>query len=294
MSIFIPDSQLETFLLEDAPYGDLTCQMLGLEHQPGLLSFHVRHAATVCGSEEAARLAEMGGARLEHFIPSGEQVEAGTCLLEVRGEASALHQVWRMAGNILEYLSGIATRTANMRKVAQTQNPHVTIAATRKIFPGTKRLVTKAVMAGGGQLHRLGLSETVLVFKNHLNFLPCPRDFASPDFVSLVTQWRAHAKEKKITIEVENIEQALALAHVGIDGLQLDKMPVDQLRELVVSVREINPEVKLIAAGGLNQNNIGAYAATGVDILVLSSVYFGPPADIGARMEPLESAGSRT
>jgi molybdenum transport protein len=285
MSIFVPDSQLETFLLEDAPYGDLTCQMLGLEHQPGLLSFHVRHAATVCGCEEAARLAEMGGARLEHFIPSGEQVEAGTCLLEIRGEASALHQIWRMAGNILEYLSGIATRTANMRKAAQAQNPEVTIAATRKIFPGTKRLVTKAVMAGGGQLHRLGLSETVLVFKNHLNFLP-----SHPDFTSLVKQWRAHAKEKKITIEVENIDQALTFARVGVDGLQLDKMPVEQLRELVAAVRAINPEVKLIAAGGLNQNNIGAYAATGVDILVLSSVYFGPPADIGARMEPLKTA----
>jgi molybdenum transport protein len=67
-------------------------------------------------------------------------------------------------------------------------------------------------------------------------------------------------------------------------------MPVEQLRELVAAVRAINPEVKLIAAGGLNQNNIGAYAATGVDILVLSSVYFGPPADIGARMEPLKTA----
>lgn len=281
MSIFVPDSQLEAFLLEDAPYGDLTCQVLGLQHQPGSLRFYIRHTATVCGTEEAARLVEMAGARVEMFIPSGEHVEAGACLLEASGEVSTLHQAWRMAGNLLEYLTGIATRTRRMCAVIHRVNPGVTLAATRKIFPGTKRLVTKAVLTGGGQLHRLGLSETLLVFKNHLNFLA-----ENGDLASMLATWRQQAKEKKITIEVENTTQAIHLAHAGVDALQLDKMPVEELAQLVQAVRQIDAEIILIAAGGINAENIGAYAATGVDVLVLSSVYFGPPADIGASIEP--------
>lgn len=281
MSIFVPDSQLEAFLLEDAPYGDLTCQVLGLERQPGSLKFHIRHAATVCGTEEAARLVQMAGARVEMFIPSGEEVEAGACLLEASGEVSTLHQSWRMAGNILEYLTGIATRTRRMCDVIHRVNPGATLAATRKIFPGTKRLVTKAVLTGGGQLHRLGLSETLLVFKNHLNFLAEKEDLAP-----ILATWRQHAREKRITIEVENAAQAMHLAHAGVDALQLDKMPVEELAQLVQAVRQIDTEIILIAAGGINAENVGAYAGTGVDILVLSSVYFGPPADIGTSIEP--------
>ena len=281
MSMFIPDSQLEAFLLEDAPYGDLTCQVLGLKQQPGSLKFYIRHAATVCGTEEAARLMQMAGAQVEMFIPSGKKVDAGACLLEATGPVAALHQSWRMAGNILEYLSGIATRTRRMCDAIHAVNPKATLAATRKIFPGTKRLVTKAVLTGGGQLHRLGLSETLLVFKNHLNFLDEKEDL--PRMLSI---WREHAREKKITIEVENAAHAMQLARAGVDALQLDKMPVDELTHLVQAVRAIDAKIILIAAGGINPSNVEAYAGTGADILVLSSVYFGPPADIGASIEP--------
>ncbi len=281
MSMFIPDSQLEAFLLEDAPYGDLTCQVLGLKQQPGNLKFHIRHAATVCGTEEAARLMQLAGAQVVSFIPSGKEVAAGACLLEATGSVSALHQSWRMGGNILEYLSGIATRTRRMCDAIHAVNPKATLAATRKIFPGTKRLVTKAVLSGGGQLHRLGLSETLLVFKNHINFLDEKEDLSR-----MLSTWREHAREKKITIEVENATQAIKLAHAGVDALQLDKMEVDELTRLVQAVRAIDAEIILIAAGGINPSNVETYAGTGVDILVLSSVYFGPPADIGASIEP--------
>ncbi|OPX86915.1 hypothetical protein [Pelotomaculum sp. PtaB.Bin117] len=94
-----------------------------------------------------------------------------TSIIEAEGDAENLHMSWRASMNILEYASGIATRTNKILTKARKVNPKIEILATRKIFPGTKELSVKAVIVGGGLPHRLGLSETVLVFKQHLNFI---------------------------------------------------------------------------------------------------------------------------
>ncbi|SDD68284.1 ModD protein [Desulfuromonas thiophila] len=278
---FVPQSVLEAFILEDAPYGDLTCQALGLEAQPGEMECSFRAATCVCGSEEAARLAELCGCRVTQLCPSGSLVAAGEPVLRLTGSVAALHRCWRMAGNLLEYLSGISSRTRQLVDSARQVNPQVLVTATRKIFPGTKALVTKAVLCGGGQLHRLGLSETVLVFDNHRHFLPPDQPLAA-----LVAQLRRSLPDKKITIEVKDSAEALELARLGVDAVQLDKIGVAELAELVRQVRAIHPATLLVAAGGIRQDNLVAYAATGVDILVTSSLYSGPPADLAVRLRP--------
>ena len=80
--------------------------------------------------------------------------------------------------NILEYSSGIATRTKKMVDKAKLVNPHVAVLATRKSFPGTKELSIKSIIAGGAFPHRLGLSETILIFKQHVAFLGNINDLA--------------------------------------------------------------------------------------------------------------------
>jgi molybdenum transport protein len=163
---------------------------------------------------------------------------------------------------------------------ARLVNPDVEIVATRKIFPGTKPVATKAVYAGGGLPHRLGLSESVLVFAQHVAFLGGEAELWKR--LSLI---KARAKEKKIGVEVIDEAGALRAARAGADIIQVDKLAPADLASLVKAVRAVAPQAAVAAAGGIDLDNAKAYAATGVDLLVTSAMYWGKPADIGATME---------
>jgi molybdenum transport protein len=189
---------------------------------------------------------------------------------------------WKVSLNILEYCSGIATRTRSLLETAREVAPGIPILTTRKSFPGTKELAIKAVIAGGGSPHRLGLSETILIFKQHTAFLSGAAELAVK-----LGEMRREVCEKKIIVEVETVDQALDLARGKVDGLQFDKLSPDQMQVAVEQIREINPRIVLLAAGGINENNVAAYAATGVDAIVTTCVYFGKPADIAVQMKPL-------
>ncbi len=275
----LPDSEIERFLEEDIPFGDLTTHLLGIGQLSGKISFTTRHDTTLCCTEEAARLLEKCGCRVTLQTASGTNLPANQEFLRAEGRAQALHAGWKVAVNLLEYGSGIATRTARIVTAARAINPCIAVLTTRKTFPGTKKIAIKAICSGGALPHRLGLSETVLVFKQHTAFLG-----GLEPFLRHIETLKGEALETRIIVEADSAEEALLIAQSGVDVVQVDKLPADQLKALVDQVRQINPAVKVSAAGGINEQNAAEYAATGVDILVLSSVYFGKPADIGARI----------
>jgi molybdenum transport protein len=99
-------------------------------------------------------------------------------------------------------------------------------------------------------------------------------------------QLSAQAPEKRIIVEAENADEALRIVQAGVDIVQIDNMSSQELSPLIRKIRHIAPTVKVSAAGGINEANVAEYAATGADIIVLSSVYFGKPADIGVRILP--------
>lgn len=280
-SCSLTDEELERLIREDVPYFDLTTQILGIGGRPGRITFGTRHETVVCGTEEAARLLEKRGAVVSAGVGSGTALPAGALVLQAEGEARVLHEVWKVAVNLLEYLSGIATRTRAMVEAARQVNPKVQVTTTRKVFPGTRSLAVKAVLAGGGVPHRLGLSETVLIFPQHRAFLG---GFAT--CIEQLDTLRCSCPEKKIAIEVETKNEAVAVAAAGFDIIQIDKMPVAELRETVAAVRAVGGGERLCiaAAGGITPANGVDYAATGVDILVTSALYAAPPADIAARI----------
>ncbi len=280
---YIPDSELDRFIEEDVPYGDLTTQLLGIGGRRGEIVYSTRHETTLCCTEEAARVLDKLGAATTMMVSSGTLVPADTAFLAAQGPADALHSGWKVALNLLEYASGVAGRTARIVKAARAANPDITVVTTRKSFPGTKRIVIKAVIAGGALPHRLGLSETILVFKQHTGFMG-----GLSEFLKTVPSLRLRAKETKIIVEADNLGDAGQIAESGADIIQIDKMAPDSLAALVEKVRAVNPAVKISAAGGINEANAAAYASTGVDIIVLSSVYFGKPADIGVSIRPID------
>jgi molybdenum transport protein len=283
------DTEIDRFLEEDCPYGDLTTTLLGIGSAAGRIVFTTRHETVLSCTEEAARMFEKQGCGTTACEPSGSLVAAGVPFLQAAGEAAGLHAAWKAALNLLEAACGIATRTRRLVEAAQAVNPAVEVVATRKIFPGTKAVATKAVYAGGAYPHRLGLSETILVFAQHVAFLG-----GKDELWAVVPAMKRTALEKKIAIEVTTEGDALAAARAGADMIQVDKLPPDEIATLVAGVRAAAPGVVIAAAGGINLDNVQAYAATGVDLLVTSSMYWGKPADIGVVMEPAGPGGPGT
>lgn len=225
---------------------------------------------------EVKRIFEKLGIKINSIIPSGTMVNAGDVFISAQGTVGSLHMAWKVCMNILEYCSGIATRTRKLVHSAKKINPRIEVVTTRKIFPGTKELSIKAVIDGGALPHRLGLSETILIFEQHTAFLG-----GIDGLLSKLDEIKARACEKKITVEAKCREDALKLCKAGVDGIQFDKMPPTELKEIVDEIRNINPGITLIATGGINADNVEEYAATGVDLINTTWVYFGKPVDIG-------------
>jgi molybdenum transport protein len=215
-------------------------------------------------------------------MPSGTKLSAGIEFLTAEGPAQALHTGWKVALNLLEYASGIASRTERIVEKCRAVNSNLAVVTTRKSFPGTKKISIKAITAGGALPHRLGLSETVLVFKQHTAFLG-----GLEAFLGTVAELKYKARETKIIIEADTVEEALLIARSGSAIVQLDKIKPAELIDAVTAIRSANPDILISAAGGINEENASEYAATGIDIIVLSSVYFGKPSDIGVTIQPI-------
>lgn len=274
MLMLIPDTEIDRWLLEDMPYGDLTTHALGIGEQPGHILFHARAKMIAAASEEAARLLGRVGCTVREVCPSGARIEAGGLLLVADGPAAALLAGWKVAQNLMEYASGMATVASRIVQAAHAVNPAVIVACTRKTFPGAKAISLKAIMAAGAIPHRLGLSETVLVFPEHQVFLGEER------LASALARLKVACPERKIVVEVNHPEEALVAAQAGADVVQLEKFPPDVVAALVARMEQVAPHAKVAVAGGVQETNAADYARAGVHILVTSAPYFAPPADI--------------
>jgi molybdenum transport protein len=272
---FISDALIESLLSEDMPLTDVTTAALGIGDRLGAVECFPRRACVVAGVEEAARVFEAAGAHAGVITRSGSAAGAGEVILTARGAAENLHAAYKTAQNIMEYSSGIATRCAEMVRNARRASPEVEVSVTRKHFPGTKALSLKAAIAGGASIHRTGLSDSVLIFDQHRIFTESAEEFSA-----LVRKMPRRLPEKKIAAEAGNDDDALFLARLGVDVIQCERFEPGALARLVPRIREINPGVKITAAGGVRADNAFDYAATGADALVTSWVYFGAPEDI--------------
>lgn len=280
--MLISDHDIDRFIGEDVPYIDLTTKILGIEDRAGKITFATREDTVLSGVEEVLKIFEKLDIKCNKFLSSGTFLPKDKIFIEGEGAAKDLHRAWRVSLSILEYCSGIATRTKAMVDKARGVNPDINIFTTRKVFPGTKKLSIKSIILGGALPHRLGLSETILIFKQHINFMGGYQELAK-----MMPRIKTIAFEKKVVVEVQNMEEAVLMAKSGADVLQIDKLPIDYLTEIIAKIRDMDPNIGLIATGGINMNNIETYAATGADAVVTTSLYFGKPSDISVKIEPI-------
>lgn len=279
--MMLPQSRIDELIREDISYIDLTSHVLGIGEEPGEMEFFTREDCVVAGTDIAQQVAERLGCTTMDIVKPGEKRAAGDTLLVVQGNSASLHQAWKVCLNLLDHLSAVATKARSMVDAAHAENPHCEVLTTRKSMPGAKDLLISAVIAGGAFPHRLGLSETILVFDHHLTFLG-----GMDAFIEQLPEIKSRCIEKKLFVEAK-AEDARRLAQAGVDGIQFDKVPIDQLAPLVQELRTLNPNITLIAAGGINPSNAGAYAACGVDGLATTAPLFAKPLDMSVRMRRL-------
>lgn len=277
-------AELEQLLADDVPYGDLTTDALGIGAAAGTMAFTARDPMVLALAEDAAAIIELTGCRVELYACSGTALEQGSPILTAHGPASALLRSWKAAQTLIEIWSGVATDARAIVDAARAVAPDIAVACTRKNVPGTKRFAVAAVKAGGAVMHRLGLSETVLVFPEHRAFLG---EDLLPD---MIERLRRAAPEKRLVIEVTTIEAAIVAAAAGFDVIQAKKFAPAEIAGLVARMARmgsVQSRPVVAAAGGIHAGNVVAYAQAGADVVVTSSPYLARPRDVQVRIAPL-------
>lgn len=272
MPYTLPDDELQRLLREDAPYGDLTTDTLNLGAESGRIAFGARSPMTVCATEEAVRLFELCGAQAQLQVASGRHVLGGTELLHAQGPAPGLLLAWKVAQTLVEFSSGIASEVARIVTALRAAGYHQALACTRKSFPGTRAIAAKAVQCGGGVMHRLGLSDSLLLYPEH-------RLFVEQGLEDAINRVHEAQPQKRLVVEVHDLGTAIAAAEAGAEVLQLERFSPEAIHTCRTALRSASLHPKL-AVTGITAANALAYAEAGADVLVSSAPYHTPPAEV--------------
>jgi nicotinate-nucleotide pyrophosphorylase (carboxylating) len=249
-------------LVEDVAGGDVTSQAtLPPNH---LLSgyFRAKEDGIVAGLEVAGLAFTLldSSVRFTSYVADGERVAAGTMLAAVQGEGRALLAGERVALNFLQRMSGIASLTR--RFIEAVAGTGAIILDTRKTAPGLRLLDKWAVRLGGGQNHRLGLYDMVLIKDNHIAAVGTIREA-----VARVRQ--VDGPQHPVEVEVRTLAELQEALLLGVDRIMLDNMSLEEMAE---AVRQSNGRVPLEASGNVTLANVAAIAATGVDFISVGAL----------------------
>jgi nicotinate-nucleotide pyrophosphorylase (carboxylating) len=245
-------------LAEDIGSGDVTVEFFIDPTQQAAARIFARETAIVAGAAVAAEVFTRVDARLSPHIdqPDGSAVSPGQTVLTIQGAAGSILTAERVALNFLQRLSGVATLTR--RFVDAIAGSPARILDTRKTTPGLRALEKAAVRAGGGQNHRMGLYDMVMVKDNHL--------LASSEAAALqsaIRRARASSPDLRVELEADTLEQVRSfLTLAGVDVILLDNMSPADMRAAVAAGR--GAAVQFEASGGVTLDTVAAIAATGV------------------------------
>ncbi|SEJ83218.1 carboxylating nicotinate-nucleotide diphosphorylase [Pseudomonas sp. NFR16] len=260
--VFQTDRLIDLWLTEDIGYCDLTAQVMIEPEETGAFYMNARETLIVSGIEIAARVFKRYDPTLEVIVrvKDGQKIEAGTVMIDVRGNARSVLTAERTALNIVQRMSGIANETA--KYVAAVAGSKARLIDTRKTTPGLRMLEKHAVTCGGGLNHRLGLDNGVMIKDNHIAVC------------GGITQAVQRARRQlpvltKLEVECDSLTQVAEALEANVDVIMLDNMSVADMTE---AVKMVNGRTKLEASGGINLSTIGAISKTGVDYISTSKL----------------------
>jgi nicotinate-nucleotide pyrophosphorylase (carboxylating) len=248
-------------LAEDIGSGDVTTNSIVPQDAGMKGQIIAKQAGTVAGLDVARAVYQMLDEHVsfETRVPEGARVENRQLLAQVAGPARALLTAERTALNFLGRISGIASLTSQF--VAAVAGTRAVILDTRKTAPGLRALDKLAVLRGGGQNHRVGLYDMVLIKDNHIDFAGSLED--------AVKRARLAAQGLEIEVETRTLEDVSRALNLGVERILLDNMSAETMRKAV----EMNAgRAKLEASGNVTLANVRQVAETGVDYISIGAL----------------------
>ncbi len=253
-------------LEEDAPWGDLTSEVLVPASATGTAQLVAREPGVLSGAAAFAAAFRLVDPDLtvSTWVQDGAAFEAGTVLAEVAGSARAILRAERIGLNLIQRMSGIATETS--RYVAAIAATPARIVDTRKTTPGLRVLERQAVRDGGGHNHRHSLSDAVMAKDNHLAFL-AGAGLTLTEALLRARHLLPHTTH--LEVEVDRLDQIPDVLAAGVDTIMLDNFTLDELRE---GVALIGDRAIVEASGGVTLDSVADIAATGVDVISVGAL----------------------
>jgi len=268
-------------LQEDLPLGDITTAALFPSPAPALARIIAQQSLVVAGLAAAVRAFQTVDATLVLSIhrQDGERAQDGDCLLQIEGDGRSILKAERVALNFLQHLSGIATLTR--RFCDEVRGYPVTILDTRKTIPGLRALQKWAVRLGGGENHRLSLSDGILIKDNHLALL----NRATTPVKAACRKAKSNAPHAvKVIVEVESLAEVRQALAARADIILLDNMTPATVRQ---AVRLIKGRALVEVSGGINLKNVQSMAAAGPDRISIGALtHSAPAATLSLVLEP--------
>lgn len=253
-------TQIRAWLAEDTGSGDITTMATVPQGHTSRGIIHAKASGIVAGLPLARIVFAIVDDTLDFQTQAadGDRVERGTVLAVVEGATHSILTGERLALNLLQRLSGIATKTRGY--VDALQGSAARIVDTRKTTPGHRALEKYAVRIGGGYNHRFGLYDAVMIKDNHIK--------AAGGIANAVQAAKARIPHTMtIEVEAETVEQAEEAARAGAHIVMFDNMSPEMMRAAAASVRAIAPHIVLEASGGVKPDRVAAIAASGVDVI---------------------------
>ncbi|HYY98625.1 MAG TPA: carboxylating nicotinate-nucleotide diphosphorylase [Pyrinomonadaceae bacterium] len=273
-------SQIGAFLNEDIGRGDITTQSTVTRTQSAKGRFIAKESMVVAGLEAAEAVFSTldSQQQIEAFVSDGDEVEAGKVIARTAGFADVLLAGERLALNLMQRLSGIATLTR--RFVEAVEGTRAQIVDTRKTTPGLRMLEKYAVATGGARNHRFGLDDGVLIKDNHVAL-------AGGVATAVERARKAVGHLHKVEVEVSRERDLRDALEAGADILLLDNQTPEETRRLVEIARSLKPDVLLESSGGITLENVREYAEAGVDLISVGALTHSARAvDISFKIQP--------
>ena len=260
--MFGMDKQLGEWLEEDIGSGDLTTNaIVGADARTKAI-IHAKASGVLAGVEFARRVFQLLDAQVvfRAKLADGANLSKTSVIAEVEGDARAILTGERLALDLLQHLSGVATKTAELAAIAAPYGAR--LVDTRKTTPGLRLLEKYAVRVGGGSNHRLGLYDAILIKDNHIKVAGGIRP--------AIERARSYASHMtKIEVEVEDLAGVQEALAAQADVIMLDNMEPAKMAE---AVKHIAHRAVVEASGGIDATTLAAAAASGVDVISVGAL----------------------
>ncbi|HIW31689.1 MAG TPA: carboxylating nicotinate-nucleotide diphosphorylase [Candidatus Paenibacillus intestinavium] len=258
---------IRSWLAEDIGSGDVTTETTIPVNSVSKAVIHMKEPGIIAGIPIAQLVFEVVDESLtfKAMVEDGEHVHKGTVIIEVEGSTRSLLTGERLALNLMQRLSGIATKTNSF--VQALQGLPTKLVDTRKTTPGHRNLEKYAVRVGGGYNHRFGLYDAVMIKDNHIK--------GAGSITAAVASARQQIPHTmKIEVETESMEQIQEAIHCGADIIMLDNMPAAAMKEAVVYIKEHSSHIIVEASGNITLDTIYDKAASGVDVISVGGLTY--------------------